>query len=86
MVLEVIVPMADSFVIPTSCEEAPVEVNWSELATVPPIRFPEALKTFPLLVSDRIPTNNIVPDAPKLVIDIPPIWLLLATASSKLKL
>ena len=64
----------------------PVEVNEIEFATVPPTLFevPENANELPVFA--LMPYRIMVPDAPRLVMEIPPMLLLFAVQLSTLKL
>src|SRR4051812_1767661 len=63
--------------IPRTWEAAPVAVNCSELATVPPTVLVAAFQVTVEPVKHLIPTSRTVPDAPRLVAEMPPTLLLL---------
>ena len=85
-VLVVQVEIALLVIIPITCELAPVEVNEIESAMVPPTLLDVALNALVVLVLALKPMMSNVPEAPRLVTEMPPMLLVFAVQSSTLKL
>ena len=86
MVFEVQTAPAFAVCIPITKDEVPVAFSWIEFATVPPILFEVAVNVAAATVLHLNPKTWKIPEAPKLVTDIPPILLLFAVHDPELKL
>ena len=72
--------------IPRTWEAVPVAVSCSELATVPPTVLVDAFQVTVEPVKHLMPTSRKVPDAPRLVAEMPPTLLLLEVQAFEVKL
>src|SRR6185436_6848234 len=72
--------------IPRTWEAVPVAVNCSELATVPPTVLVVAFQVTAEPVKALIPISRKVPDAPRLVAEMPPTLLLFEVQAFEVKL
>src|SRR5262245_48610872 len=71
---------------PTTCEAVPVAFSEIEFAIVPPTVFEMAFHAVVEAVNALIPYTRNVPEAPKLVTEIPPTLLLFDVQALELKL
>jgi hypothetical protein len=71
---------------PMTCDDVPVAFREIEFTAVPPTVFPDAVQVTVLPVKARIPMSKKVPEAPRLVADIPPTGLLFDVHAFEVKL
>ncbi len=71
---------------PSTCEAAPVAFSCIEFATLPPTVLPVAFQVTVVPVNARMPISRTVPEAPRLVTEMPPTVLLFDVHAFDVKL